>query len=59
MDEIDRAQERELADRDLAMRQHAGHATALPAHGACHYCGSSVPPGLRFCGYPEILVGFE
>lgn len=49
MDDIDRAQARELADRELAMRQHAGHAPELPAMGICHYCGSSVAAGHRFC----------
>lgn len=49
MDIIDQAQQREELERELAIRQHACHESALPAVGACHYCSATVPAGSRFC----------
>lgn len=47
MDDIDRAQEREMLDRDLAIA--AARRAALPATGHCYNCEASVPPGVSFC----------
>ena len=47
MDDIDRAQQREEMDRDLAIA--AARQNALPFTGDCHNCGASVPDGWRFC----------
>lgn len=49
MDEIERAQEREQADRAAAIAAALARAPALPACGECYNCQSAVPPGLRFC----------
>jgi len=35
--------------RDLALRRAANHAPDLPATGECHWCGSLVAEGHRFC----------
>jgi hypothetical protein len=52
-DEIDRACEREQADRDAAIAAaRSAASTLLPACGLCYNCQSHVPPGLRYCDKP-------
>lgn len=46
-DDIDRAQDREMLDRVLAIQ--AAAVPALTAVGVCHNCDASVPPGAKFC----------
>lgn len=48
MDDIDRAQERETQDRELALAA-ARNQPALLDTGECHWCTASVPPGAHFC----------
>lgn len=48
-DEIDRAQEREQIDRDLAIAAAVVSAHVLPACGECYNCQSAVSGALRFC----------
>lgn len=51
MDDADRAQLREIQDRDAAeraCRARARHAS-LPYTGQCHNCGAITGGGRRFC----------
>ena len=53
-DDIDRAQDREQLDRDLAIAaaKRSAASTLLPACGQCYNCQSNVPAGLRYCDKP-------
>jgi hypothetical protein len=48
MDDIERGQEREQADRALAIAA-ALNRPSLPAVGRCHNCDARVPRGAHFC----------
>ena len=48
MDDIDRAQQREEQDRELALAV-ARRQTVLPATGECHWCAASVAGEAHFC----------
>lgn len=48
-DVFDRASDREQLDRDMAIR-FSRKTQALPATGACHFCGEPLDmPSHRFC----------
>ena len=49
MDLSDSATQQEELMRELALRRAANHAPDLPATGECHWCGSLVAEGHRFC----------
>lgn len=46
MDDVDHAQHQEELQREAAA---ARRLPMLPACGACHNCGESMPPGRLFC----------
>jgi len=48
VDDIDRAQQREEQDRELALAV-ARRQTVLPATGECHWCAASVAGEAHFC----------
>ena len=50
-DVIDMASDRELLDREIALREarRAAEREKLPGLGQCHYCDEETPPGARFC----------
>lgn len=48
MDDIDRAQQREEQDRELALAA-ARRQMVLPATGECHWCAASVAGEAHFC----------
>lgn len=48
MDDLDRAQEREERDRELAIAA-ARTGIVLPSTGACHWCGEDVADSAHFC----------
>lgn len=50
-DVIDMASDRELLDREIALRaaRRAAEREKLPDIRQCHYCGEETPKGARFC----------
>lgn len=48
MDEFDRAQQLEEAEREAAIRAQQAK-LRMVACGACHNCNEPLPPGMLFC----------